>query len=137
MAHGQTKYWGKIDAVDATRAESILEKGKREMPGQIPFVNITVKDAPELRTAREKVEKALAGQEIRWGIPSTLQDWEGKVPGTLYGQAPGVVVLSEMEKLPWGDRGERGSIYTWDRITSWTCEAGSYFLIFHISTKND
>lgn len=59
MAHGQTKYWGKIDAVDATRAESILEKGKREMPGQIPFVNITVKDAPELRTAREKVEKVI------------------------------------------------------------------------------
>jgi hypothetical protein len=66
-----------------------------------------------------------------------LQDWTGNVPGTSSGQAPGVVVLSEMEKLPWGESSTRGGIYTWDRITFWTCEAGTYFLLFHVSTKNN
>lgn len=141
MTQREAKYWGKIDEADAARAESILEQGEKEKPGRIPFVNITVADAPEIKTVRESVERALVGQEIRWGIPSMSQDWNGKVPGTSYGQAPGVVVLSGMQKLPWevspGDSGKRGGIYTWDQITHWDCEAGKYFLLFHVSTKGD
>lgn len=74
---------------------------------------------------------------MRWGIPSASQDWNANVPGVSYGQAPGIVVLSEMSKLPWGDSAERGGIYTWDQVMHWTCDAGYYFLLFTVSTKSD
>jgi hypothetical protein len=59
MTEGRAKYWGKIEELEAERAESILEKGEKEKPRGIPFVNIKVADAPELRTVRESVEKVV------------------------------------------------------------------------------
>jgi len=157
MDEGRAKYWGKIKEVDAQRAESILATGEKEMPTRIPFVYITVTDSPEIQTVKESVEgvncilcierwrqalivvQTLVGQEVRWGLPTISQDWTGNVPGTSNGQVPGIVVLSDMDSLPWeksGKRGDRGGIYTWDRITFWTCKAGNYFLLFHISAKD-
>lgn len=59
MTEGRAKYWGKIEELEAERAESVLKRGEKERPRGIPFVNITVADAPELRTAREKVEEVI------------------------------------------------------------------------------
>lgn len=59
MTQREAKYWGKIDEADAARAESILEQGEKEKPGRIPFVNITVADAPEIKTVRESVERVI------------------------------------------------------------------------------
>jgi hypothetical protein len=51
------------------------------------------------------------------------------------GSRPGFVVLSDVEKLPWGKGGERGGIYTWEEKMLWEWEPGCYLLTFTVTQK--
>lgn len=57
MVQNNVKNWGKIDAAEAERVESVLANGEKADVGQSPLVNITVADGPEIRAAKESVEK--------------------------------------------------------------------------------
>jgi hypothetical protein len=80
-------------------------------------------------------EQILVGENVTWGKAIVTQEWSESVPGNRRGGTPGFVVLSEAGNLPWGEKCERGDIYTWDRITRWDCKAGCYLLSFTIKEK--
>lgn len=71
-------------------------------------------------------------QIIAWGKANVTRECEGKPPRTARDATPGFVVLSDMKVLPWGAKGERGDIYTWDQEMGmyWKLKADYYFLAF-------
>ena len=71
-------------------------------------------------------------QVISWGKANVTKECEGKTLRTASDATPGFVVLSNMETLPWGEKGERGGIYTWEEGIEmyWKLTAGHYLLAF-------
>jgi hypothetical protein len=63
------------------------------------------------------------------------KQWSAEVPGGKNNWRPGFVVLSHIEKLPWGESGEEGGIYTWEEKMWWDWEPGCYLLTFTITQK--
>lgn len=60
------------------------------------------------------------------------KECEGNTPRTTHDATPGLVLLSDMKKLPWGAKGERVGTYTWGQGIEmfWKVEADCYLLAF-------
>lgn len=75
----------------------------------------------------------LKDEDISWGIPVVTRVCSTKMLGRKSGKRVGFVLLSEMELLPWGVKGKRGGIYTWEDDIEWDCTQVSYLLLMRMS----
>lgn len=138
----------KVDAEIAEKAEHVLRQAKEE-PGQSgPFARLQIQGTIEIDNVKQATEKVsqiedlkiprltmcqiLCSGSVQWGVPSVLQTWHGSFP-KLPSVKAGLVLLSDGVMLPWGGIGERGQIFTWNDVQSWTGESGVYALTFTCS----
>jgi hypothetical protein len=81
--------------------------------------------------------RGMANVVIMWGESAVTNNWSGLVPGRLSGATPGFVVLSDVGYLPWGDKGQRGGIYTWDHGMKWELKADYLILTFSHTCREE